>query len=486
MLALAGCRADRQGERSLITDPQFAVGHSGDSLASLYEMDNPNRLPGRYIVRFKPDVADSEALAEQIALGHGGRVYEVLRSLSGFWGELPETAIEGLRRNPSIRYIEADVAVPVTSVGDTTQWNPRWPLDRVDQRSMPLNGAYEYSVVGRGVRIWIIDTGVSRYESDLAGRIDESWYVTNNGKDPYAPCYDHGTPVARAAAGTTNGVAKQATIHSARVDVDCTNGDMSTGAASFAFEFIGDHSPRPAVANFSAGLECSWWGCGPTMEDAAKYARSKGVTVIVSAGNEGRDACGFAPARTPELLTVGASDANDQRHVHPEWSSNYGSCLDLFAPVEYAGATSLAAPLVSGVAALHLQLYPSASPSSVESAILSKTTNGVLSNIGAGSPNRLLYSKQPPLLASILGPDIIGQQTSCTWNVQPTGGQPPYSHEWRRDGVVVGHTTSYSVSGGQTSAFMLEVVTTDGVGRTHWAAKHISIDPNNFDRRCLW
>jgi subtilisin family serine protease len=222
-------------------------------------------------------------------------------------------------------------------------------------------------------------------------------------------------------------------------------------------------------------------------EDAAKYARSKGVTVIVSAGNDGRDACGYTPARTPELLTVGASDANDRRHVHPGWwSRNYGSCLDLFAPVEDAGGTSLAAPIVTGVAALHLQLFPSASPSSVESAILSKTTNGVLSNIGAGSPNRLLYSKQPPLVTSILGPDTIGQHASCTWEAYRTGGQPPYSQEWRRDGVVVSNTTSYSVSGGQSSAFTLELYTTDGVGRTHWAMKYVSIDPNSSEIMCSW
>ncbi|MEO6332367.1 MAG: S8 family serine peptidase [Gemmatimonadaceae bacterium] len=352
---------------------------------------------------------------------------------------------------------------------------------------MPLNNAYDYSVVGSGVRIWIIDTGVNRYESDLAGRIDESWYVTNNGKDPYAPCHDHGTRVARVAAGTTNGVAKQATVHAARVDVDCTTGSMSTGAASFAFEFIGDHSPRPAVANYSAGRECSWWGCGQTVDDAAKYARSKGVTVIVAAGNDGRDACDYTPAHTAELLTVGASDMNDYRHVHPGWwSSNYGSCIDLFAPVEDAGGTSLAAPMVTGVAALHLQLYPSASPSSVESAVLSKTTNGGLSNIGSGSPNRLLYSKQLPLVTSIQGPDTIGQRASCTWDAYRTGGQPPYSHQWRQDGVVVSNTTSYSVNGGQTSDFTLELYTTDGVGRTHWAVKYVSIDPNNLEKICLW
>jgi hypothetical protein len=481
-VATAGCELDPRTNPNVVTDPQLVAGSQPDSLAPLYEMDNPNRLPGRFIVRFKPVVGDAEVLARALVAKLGGSVYQPLRSLRGFWGELPGAAIDPLRRNPNIAYIEADVAIPLSGPGDTIQQDPRWPLDRIDQRQLPLNNTYEYSAVGSGVRIWIVDMGVDRHAPDLAGRIDESWYVTNNGKDPYAPCNTHGTNVATVAAGTASGVAKGAIIHAARVDTDdCEH--LSTGAASFAFEFIGDWSPQPAVANYSAGKECGIFGCGQTVDDAAKYARQRGVTVVVSAGNDGRDACDYAPAHVTELLTVSGSDINDQR-----WSSNnWGSCVDLFAPVELNAATSYAAPMVTGVAALILQLYPTFSPSKVEAGILSNATQGVLGNIGSGSPNRLLHSRFPdlnPLSAYISGPSTIGPYTSCTWYAAVSGGDAPYAYQWYRDGSPVGTSTQYSVRQGGNSDFDLGLVVTDGVGRHSASDLTVTIDPTNDQKLC--
>jgi subtilisin family serine protease len=468
--------------RDVLTDPHFAVNSAIDSLAPTYEMANPNRLPGRYIVRFKPTVTGVGPLSADLVRVQGGRVYQPLNSLKGFWGELPNAAIDALRRDPRIAYIEADVAVPIFGVGDTTQSGARWPLDRIDQRSLPLNNTYLYSTIGTGVRIWIIDTGVDRNAPELVGRIDETWSVTNNGKDPYGPCNNHGTLVATVAAGTTSGVAKGARIHSARVDADCT-GTFSTGAASFAFEFIGDHSPRPAVINYSAGRECGFFGCGQTVDDAAKYARQRGVTVVVGAGNDGNNACDYSPAHTNELVTVAASNISDQRVVIPGWwSSNWGPCVDLFAPVENEGGTSLATPMVTGVAALYLQLYPSWTPSAVEAAILSSTTTGALGNVGSGSPNRLLYSPQPQLTINISGASTIGPFTNCTWSAIRSGGQPAYQYLWRRNGAVV--STGLSYNGGGFSNFDLSVEVTDGVGRSASSAMIVTVDPNNTDLVC--
>jgi hypothetical protein len=81
----------------------------GDSLAPLYEMSNPRRIPGRYIVRFKSTSQNVRELTAALTSQHGGRAYEILAGLGGFWGELPDNAISGLRRNPNVAYIEADV-----------------------------------------------------------------------------------------------------------------------------------------------------------------------------------------------------------------------------------------------------------------------------------------------------------------------------------------------------------------------------------------
>jgi hypothetical protein len=101
------------------------------------------------------------------------------------------------------------------------------------------------------------------------------------------------------------------------------------------------------------------------------------------------------------VITVASTDPNDYRS---SWS-NYGSCVDIFAPgnsitsafntSDYAtrvmGGTSMAAPHVAGAAALYLSAHPSASPSSVQSALLSNSTYGYVKN-ASGTPTRLIYT----------------------------------------------------------------------------------------------
>jgi hypothetical protein len=236
-------------------------------------MDYRGRIPGQYIVRFKSDVSDVRGITDAALAAGGGRAIKVLTGLKGFWGELPDTAVEALRRNPNGAYIEADAVISAKTSGPGTQYYPNWRLDRIDQRYLPLNQEFEYPADGTGVRIWIVDQGVDRNTGELSGRVDESWWATYDGLDPYAPVCTHGTNMAIAAAGSTSGVAKNATVHSARV-ADCDGVHM--GAAVAAFEFIDDYSPKPAVINYSNGHECTFFGCWQTVDDAAKYARDPG------------------------------------------------------------------------------------------------------------------------------------------------------------------------------------------------------------------
>lgn len=107
-------------------------------------------------------------------------------------------------------------------------------------------------------------------------------------------------------------------------------------------------------------------------------------------------------ARVPEAITVGATDNADRRASF----SNYGTCLDLFAPgvnitsswkdsdtaTNTISGTSMATPHTAGIAALYLSTHATATPAQVRDAIVNGATTGKVQDPRTGSPNKLLYS----------------------------------------------------------------------------------------------
>ena len=183
--------------------------------------------------------------------------------------------------------------------------------------------------------------------------------------------------------------------------LDCSGSGTWSGVIAGIDWVASDHQPgAPAVANMSLG-----GGASTAVDTAVKNAIADGVTFAVAAGNSNADACRFSPARVPEALTVGATTQTDAKASY----SNYGKCLDLWAPgssitsswnsgdtaTNTISGTSMATPHVAGVAALYLQGNPSATPSTVVSALVGGATSNVVKDLGkksAGSPNLLLHT----------------------------------------------------------------------------------------------
>ncbi len=356
-------------------DPSFAAqGGSGRG------------IPGRFIVTLEP-----RQNPRAVAAAYGitpDYFYET--AVVGFAGTIAEAARAGLLRDNRIVRIEQDQVVSIAA----TQTNATWGLDRIDQRSLPLNGTYTYDQTGAGVRAYIIDTGILTGHVDFGSRATNGFDAFTDGRNGQ-DCNGHGTHVAGTVGGTAWGVAKSTTLVGVRV-LDCQGSGTTSGVIA-GVDWVAANHVKPAVANMSLG-----GGASSTLDNAVASLIATGVTTAVAAGNSNANACNYSPARVSSALTVGATTSTDARASY----SNFGSCLDLFAPgssitsawytsttaTNTISGTSMASPHVAGAAALYLQTTPGASPSAVGSAVLAAATTGKVTSAGTGSPNLLLYS----------------------------------------------------------------------------------------------
>ncbi len=355
-----------------------------------------NPIPNRYLVLLDPNVlraeeSSSDLTANRLSRSYGGSVDRVFRhALQGFSAEMSPHEAEAMSNDPRVLFIEEDSEITV----EATQANPTWGLDRVDQRTVPLNTAYNYVSTGSGVHVYVIDTGVRPTHVEFGGRATVDYDSIHDGQNG-VDCHGHGTHVSGTIAGVNYGVAKNARIHGIRV-LAC-NGTGTVATAVEGIDWVTANHISPAVANMSMGAASS-----ALLDYVVQSSIASGVTYVVAAGNANADACGTSPARVPNAITVGASDMSDTKASF----SNFGSCVDLFAPgvsivsawswsntaTNVANGTSMASPHVAGTVALFLETHQNATPAQVTGNLLSESTAGTMNGLDTSTANRMVYT----------------------------------------------------------------------------------------------
>lgn len=379
------------------------------TLAPLNKVDVNNIVPHRYIVVLNEgnDVSvQSTAESIMTSVDHMDMsVFNVGLLLNGFVVLMSPELVERLRQDSRVKYIEPDTKVSI----DSTDIQPEapWGLSRISHRKVQTDSLYLYDDQGGlGVDAYVVDTGIKVDHEEFEGRAE--WVKAIAFPNIQMDTNGHGTHCAGIIGSKNYGVAKKANLFAIGVMTP-----LGTGTTSDIIKGMEEVAKRHAERKLTRGFKGSTvnmslgGGVSEAFDQAADALVSLGIHVAVAAGNDNADACQYSPARAGKVITVGATNSQDERASF----SNWGSCVDVFAPGQdieltyiwnpttVMSGTLMASPHVAGLLTYYLSLAPELTleytvdvdPATMKARVLKYATKGALTQVDS-SPNLLIYN----------------------------------------------------------------------------------------------
>ncbi|KAI8371042.1 serine protease [Blakeslea trispora] len=404
----------------MVSPSSFSEG----TVAPLYAPVETEAVRGSYIIVLKNDLSEEQvqshaewisSMSAAHAFNSGdyleeqgiNHVYE-MPSFKGYSGRFDKQTLDAIRQSEEVAYVEEDSVVYASEL----QRGAPWGLSRISRREPTTlrnfsKYNYDAKTAGKGIKVYVIDTGINVKHVDLEGRA--IWGKTIPKNDEDVDGNGHGSHCSGTIAGKKYGVAKQAIPVAVKVLASNGSGSMSDvvkGVDWATSEYLKDRKLaekegkkfKGAVANMSLG-----GGKSPSLDATVNGAVEAGLVFAVAAGNDNKDACNYSPARAEKAITVGASTIFDER----AYFSNFGKCVDVFAPglniqsiwntndhaTNTISGTSMASPHVAGLAAYLLSSAPDGTtPADIKKQILELSTRNVFKDLPSGTPNLLIYN----------------------------------------------------------------------------------------------
>jgi subtilisin family serine protease len=435
-----------------------------------------------YIVQLKSGVSADKMTGKLM----GANAKVIHKVFQGGIAKLTAAQAQALAANPDVKSVHKDAIVKATD----TQTNSPWDLDMLDSRTATLDQTYTYPNNGSSVTVYVLDSGIMRSHAEFASATISTGYDFVDGDTTPQDCNGHGTSVSSLIAGATLGASKGVTLVPLRV-LDCSGSGSTSNIISAAEWIASNRTPgAPAVANLSFGynlVQHPEYASDTSLETAVQGLINSGVTVVAAAGNESTDACNDVPARLPSAITVASVN---RAHAQSSFS-NYGSCVDLYAPGESVNlasisspttfvvesGTSFSAPLTSAAAAQVLHDHPAWTPAQVAVDISARASYGMIT--GARSANKLLNVGALGVYATssvtIDSTGFGGDTTTAVLNWSPAPATVTYV--WARNGTPIAGVTgqTYTLTRADVDQSITVTATASGGGYSTTSATSSAI-----------